>query len=102
MSEHLSPITESQQEQIKALFYQSRFQPPSFEFSIIGGNRYCVEVSQMYNYVEFVEPYSALSGWLQVAKILGCENGDEYDRMHYGGCETCDYGSSYEVTWHFW
>ena len=101
MSDNLLPISESQQEQIKALFRKCRVEPPSFRFSIFQ-DKYCVVVEQMYDYVEFEKPYTALSGWLEVAKILGCENGDEYDRMHYDGCETCDYGSSYEVSWWFW
>jgi hypothetical protein len=101
MSKNLSPMTEAQQEQIKKLFYQCKIEPPSFKFSFDDG-KYFIEVEQMYDYIKFNEPYSMLSGLLEIAKILGCENGDESLRYSRDGCETCDYGSSYLVEWCFW
>ena len=101
MSKNLSPMTETQQEQIKKLFYQSPVEPPSFKFSFNDG-KYFIEVEQMYRYLEFNKPYTMLSGLLEIAKILGCENGDECHRDSSDGCETCDYGSSYLVEWCFW
>ena len=101
MSENLSPISEAQEEQIKALFYREQWEEPTFRFSIVN-DKYFIRVEQMYEYVLFKKPFTVLSGLLEIAKILGCENGDEYMRSHSDGCETCDYGSSYRVEWCFW
>ena len=102
MSKNLTPITEDQEKQIKALFYQEQwYEEPTFRFSIIN-NKYFIKVEQMYEYVSFKKPFTVLSGMLEIAKILGCENGDEYMRNHTRGCETCDFGSSYYVEWCFW
>jgi hypothetical protein len=102
MGENLTPITETQEEQIKALFYREQWEEPTFRFSIVN-DKYFIRVEQMYEYVLFKKPFTVLSGLLEIAKILGCENGDEYMRSHSDGCETCgDYGSSYRVEWCFW
>ncbi len=71
--------------------------------SLTNNDKYFIRVEQMYEYVLFKKPFTVLSGLLEIAKILGCENGDEYMRSHSDGCETCgDYGSSYRVEWCFW
>lgn len=98
---HYAEITEEQKEQIKELFYISTVEPPTFNFDTRKGGYY-VQVEQMYRYIEFKEGLSFLTGMQAICSILGVTNGDEVDRMSYGGCETCDYGSSYSIEWRFW
>lgn len=104
MSKNLTPITEAQEEQIKALFYREELGiiVPTFHFRIVN-NKYFIKVEQMYEYALFKKPFTVLGGLLEIVKILGCENCDEYMRSHSDGCETCGYyGSSYCVEWCFW
>ena len=100
MKTHL-PITEEQKNQILELFDQlyPEDQEPKFDTLNDG---YHITISRMYNYIKFASGISTLQGYLKIAQILGCENGDEIDRHSYGGCPTCDYGSEYTVTLRFW
>lgn len=51
-----------------------------------------VTISQMYEYVEV-----DFSDLLAISQFFGTQQiGDT--RYHSDGCETCDYGSSYEIT----
>lgn len=51
-----------------------------------------VTVSCMYEYVEY-----NLATLMKIATFFGTMKIDD-DRYSHSGCETCDYGSSYEVT----
>jgi hypothetical protein len=51
-----------------------------------------VEVSQMYSYVD-----CSLANLLALAKFFGTLH-INVDEVSYEGCETCDWGSSYEKT----
>jgi len=54
---------------------------------------YRIKFTQMYGYVDLsFESLLALSVIFQTKKI------DIGDRENWGGCETCDYGSSYQVS----
>jgi hypothetical protein len=53
-----------------------------------------IVIKRMYEYVTM-----NLSHLTKVAKLFGTENIND-DRYAYGGCETCDYGSSYEIRLH--
>lgn len=55
--------------------------------------RYSVKVSEMYEYplgLSFVQ-------LKEISEFFGTDKID-IDRYSYGGCDTCDYGSSYELT----
>ena len=52
-----------------------------------------ITVSRMYDYVPLNFEIMKL-----VSDILGTSNIDEGSRHSYPGCDTCDYGSSYEWT----
>lgn len=52
-----------------------------------------VEVYQMYEYVDF-----ALDTQIKMAEFMGSKNISPADYESYSGCETCDYGSRYTVT----
>lgn len=65
------------------------------EVDVIKGRspRYRVKVSDMYSYaLEFT--FAQLK---EVSEFFGTDKID-LDRDSYGGCESCDYGSSYTVT----
>jgi len=55
----------------------------------------CLEivVEQMYEYVKMGFPTLQA-----ISDILGTEKIDIYSQDSRGGCDTCDYGSSYEIT----
>lgn len=55
----------------------------------------CLEivVEQMYEYVKM--GFATLQA---ISDILGTEKIDIYSQDSRGGCDTCDYGSSYEIT----
>lgn len=56
-------------------------------------NRIVVEVSQEYQYVPVdFEMLSKIGDFFETDKV----NGSKGD--YYSGCETCDYGSSYEAS----
>jgi hypothetical protein len=57
-----------------------------------GADSINIRVSQMYEFVPF--SYLILK---KLEAATGCEDID-VDQYASGGCETCDYGSSYEVT----
>jgi hypothetical protein len=87
-------------DQIRGLFEDGSYEKTNFEFQT-KEDGYFIEVSKMYSYVGFRNG-SVLSNYQKIATLLGVEDGDEVSRYSYGGCETCDYGSSYEVTLKFW
>jgi hypothetical protein len=94
------PITKEQKDAIKALFDNSSWETVEYEFET-RDNGYYITASKMYEYVGFKD-VSTLQGYLKLAEILGCENGDEVDRHFYSGCETCDFGSSYTIKLRLW
>ncbi len=94
-------ITKEQQEKIKSFFSgYGTYSSVEFEFKT-EEDGYYISVSQMYEYVGFKD-MTVLKGYLAIAEVLGCENGDEVDRDSYGGCETCEYGSKYSIELKFW
>ena len=56
------------------------------------GNEYHIKVRQMYNYVPL--DFARL---LELSQFFDTKNIND-SRYHTNGCETCDYGSSYEIT----
>lgn len=92
-------ITKEQEEEIKKLFTDSRSIDFSFKNKEDG---YYITVSQMYDYCTFKGDMSVLRGYLAIADILGCTEGNELGKNSFGGCETCDYGSSYTTELRFW
>lgn len=93
--------TEEVIKQIQGMFGGYGGQSPDFKFQT-RDDGYYIDVSQMYDYVRFTGDLSTLQAYMQIASLLGVENGDERDRWSYGGCETCDYGSKYTVELRFW
>lgn len=89
-------VTGDQKQQITNLFDSDRI---TFSTEPDG---YRIHTKKMYEYVSFHGGISTLQGYLKIAEILGCDSGDEVSRYATPGCETCDYGSSYEVTLRFW
>lgn len=89
-------ITPEQESAIRDLFYE--YSDADFVFKTTEDG-YRVNISQMYNYVSFVH-LSYLQGLSKMAEILNCSDGDE-NKYSYGGCPTCDYGSSYTVEYKF-
>ncbi len=69
-----------------------KIEPVKTEISS-GLYEYRIKFSQMYEYINLsFETLLALSEIFQTKKI------DIGDRENYSGCETCDYGSSYQVS----
>lgn len=95
-----APITKEQEDAIKALFNDRSYEKTEYEFET-RDDGYYITASKMYEYVEFKD-LSVLQGYLKLAEILGCTNGDEVNRHSYSGCETCDYGSSYTIKLRLW
>ena len=62
---------------------------------------YYIEVKQSYEYVGF-KSGSVLQNYMKIAELLNVKDGDEVSRVGYAGCETCDWGSSYELELRFW
>jgi len=60
------------------------------------GKKIHIKVSQMYEYVEV-----SLSILKEISKKMKCEEID-LESYQSDGCETCDYGSSYELTFICW
>jgi len=87
-------------ESIRNLFEPGNIKKTKFSFDT-KSDGYYINIKKMYNYVGF-RSGSVLSNYQQIANLLGVENGDEVSRYSYRGCETCDYGSSYELTLKFW
>jgi hypothetical protein len=56
------------------------------------GDRHVISIKQMYNYVPL-----NFARLLKVSEFFDTKNIND-SRYHRGGCETCDYGSSYEIT----
>lgn len=54
---------------------------------------YLIEVSQMYEYVDFGFEFLEFISKMFNTKQINFEHGD-----HYDGCETCNYGSRYTVS----
>lgn len=52
-----------------------------------------IVIAQMYEYVKMGFPTLQA-----ISDILGTEKIDIYSQESSGGCDTCDYGSSYEIT----
>ena len=85
--------------QIKKLFYgyHMKFNLYTKE------DGYYIDVSDMYEYISFKDDMSILAGYNKIAELLNVTNGEEYDRdCETTGCPTCNYGSEYKLTLHFW
>jgi hypothetical protein len=54
-----------------------------------------IKFTRMYEYVEI-----SFDHLVQFSELFGTRKINIGDRESWGGCETCDYGSSYEVTVH--
>lgn len=59
--------------------------------------RWRIHVKNMFEYVPL--PFAILK---QVSEFFETDNINEISRHSRGGCETCDYGSSYEWTLEVW
>lgn len=94
-------FTPEQFQAIKDVFQFKEYNPAQFEISV-KSDGYYIRVAQMYEYIGFKHDLSVLQAYMKIANILGVEDGDEWSRYSSGGCETCDYGSSYEITLRFW
>ena len=94
-------LTQNQIDQVHAVFDPGFLEETKVEIKTTNDG-YFIEVSKMYEYVQFAKGLSTLQGYLKLAEILGCEHGDEVDRHSYSDCKTCDYGSSYSYTLKFW
>lgn len=92
-------ITNEQKQAIKDLFEDSYSLEIAFETRKDG---YHINLQNMYGYIRFNEGISVLRGYGEIANILQVSDGDELDRYHYDGCETCDYGSSFNISLKFW
>lgn len=93
--------TQEQHRQIKNLF--NGYGGGNFEMDLCAHtDGYRLRVNQMYEYIGFRRGISFLSGVKAIADILDCDETDEAWRQSSGGCETCDYGSDYEIVWKFW
>ncbi|TXH10288.1 MAG: hypothetical protein E6R04_05830 [Spirochaetes bacterium] len=69
-----------------------KIEPVKTEISS-GLYEYRIKFTQMYEYIDLsFETLLALSEIFQTRKI------DIGERENWGGCETCDYGSSYQVS----
>lgn len=62
-----------------------------------GRVKYSVKLESMYSYV----PVS-LSLLNVLASILDCKDVEEKEKYSSAGCETCDFGSSYEIEFYCW
>ncbi len=94
-------ITEEQKKRIENLFDISSLRETDFNYGT-DKEGYYITVKQMYRYVTFKDGTSTLKAMMEIANILECEDGDEVSRHSYGGCSTCDYGSSYILELRFW
>lgn len=56
-----------------------------------------VEATAMYD-----APRLGFQQLKQISEFFGTENVDKYDDISWGGCETCDYGSSYGFVVRIW
>ena len=106
-------ITEEQKKKIYGLFFEENesdqkwfehcLESRDLKFNFrTKKDGYYITIEQMYEYVSFKEGVSFLKGMQEITKILGVEDGDEESRYHSNGCETCDYGSCYTLSWRFW
>ena len=77
-------------------FEDERGNNPAVEIRPIGTNGISIAVRQMYQYVEV-----SFAKMEAMSKLLDTKNID-LERYSREGCETCDYGSSYEVTFIAW
>lgn len=86
---------------VASLFYLRKY--ADFEMKLSETSTgYSLVIKQMYDYIEFENDIFIICGLAAIAEVLGCLEADEVDRYHSSGCETCDYGSNYEVKWRFW
>jgi hypothetical protein len=98
MNKKYADATTEQHEKIKNLF-QDNLDTLRITATDIGYN---VVLTSWRGYVRFKEPLTSLSGWLELATILGCKNGDRQHALESEGCPTCGYGAEYEEDWLFW
>jgi len=82
-------------EKIEIILAQSQYSDLKVEILRPGSNMVDIVTTKMYDYVEVsFEQLTLLSELFGTRKInLG-------DRESWGGCETCDYGSKYQLTIH--
>lgn len=84
------------EEKIYAAIVGDSYEKPTVKVRVPYGTQgSCLEivVEQMYEYVKMGFPTLQA-----ISDILGTEKIDIYSQDSRGGCDTCDYGSSYEIT----
>jgi hypothetical protein len=82
-------------------FYDMEVEVTPFEERIAGKKGFDIKISGMYECPTF--KVESLVGLVELFKELtGCENMDISDEFSRGGCETCDWGSSYGKVYRVW
>jgi len=94
-----SKPTEEQIEAIKKVFWLGERGTFSIQTRDDG---YHITVRGGSDYVSFHGSYSTLTAYLEIAKILGVNQGAETGRDDVDGCDTCGYGGYYETDLRFW
>lgn len=80
---------------------ESLFDCDEFNFETDPDRGYFIKAKNMFDYAKFKEG-SVLTNYIKIAQMLGVDFISEYSKHSYGGCETCDYGSSYFMDLRFW
>lgn len=70
----------------------SKYSDPTIVVKTNSEKEVIIIIKQMYDYVEM-----NLSHLKKLSEFFNTDNIND-DRYAYGGCETCDWGSSYEIT----
>lgn len=85
------------EERVKAVFNPGRnYRDYTIELWFTNDNRdLTIRLKQMYEYVDV--QFDHLS---QLSEVFATRKIDIGDKSAYGGCETCDHGSSYELSIH--
>lgn len=65
-------------------------------------NKVYITVADMYDPPRFIRPFSFLTGMMEIAKLCGKTELTIEDTISEGGCETCDFGSSYGYEFVAW
>lgn len=89
--------TKELEEKIMAYFSEggnSWKAPEKVKVTVSGANA-SVVISKMYDYVDFDFEFLEM-----LSKVFETKKIDVGDRSSYAGCDTCDYGSSYSLTFH--
>jgi len=65
-------------------------------------NKVYITVADMYDPPQFIAPHSFLTGMMEIAKLCGKTELTIDGTISKGGCETCDFGSSYGYEFIAW